>query len=751
VDAALNDGDSSSQVTFTFSEAPVGFMAADITAVGGTVSGLAATVNPLVYTATFTANDYFDGTGSVSVATGSYTDADGNAGAGGSDSVAIDRDDLPTANPDSNSGAEASSSGKSVNITIIFDRSGSMGEDPNVNGFSERIDLARAAVANLLTGLDGAATEVHVQVVDFASTAESSGWLSIDGANAYLAGLVASGGTNYDAALTTAQAAFVNNTPAADQNITLFLSDGVPTAGQEIGMADQTIWESFLSAHDMPAFAIGIGTGVTIGPLQPIAFDPEAGTQAADTPVVYGTGGEGALINALSPLVIGSLLNSFSGDLLLNDQFGGDGAGVPEISAVSYASVSGSSLTFTVTSAPDPLAPDMTQLTGSHDGVDYWRLDVNTATGTYDLSLLQNFPHATPGGTATLTFNYTIHDFDGDSSSSTLAVAIGDVTTATIAGLSQIVGGNTADTLNGTGAAEILGGDADNDILNGNGGDDFVFGGAGTDTLTGGTGNDTLYGGAGNDTYKFDLGDGTDTISDTGGTDTIVIQTGSAALSGLNFERDDNNLVIDYGSDTITVINHFAGTNVEQIQFSGGGSVYGYSLGTYLMGVGLTGGSNADVIAGTGNGEALTGNAGNDLLFGNGGNDATISGNAGNDLLVGGSGDDTLNGGADNDWLVGGLGADNLTGSSGNDTFVYTAVDDSLSSLFDTITDFTSADKIDLTAFGTASFTNVSWDYNSTSNETTVQIDTDGNSITAGLEIHLAGNIALTQSQFIFA
>ncbi len=91
VDASLNDGDSSSQVTFTFSEAPVGFTAADITAVGGTVSGLAATADPLVYTATFTATDTFSGTGSVSLAAGSYTDAAGNSGGEGSDTVTIDR------------------------------------------------------------------------------------------------------------------------------------------------------------------------------------------------------------------------------------------------------------------------------------------------------------------------------------------------------------------------------------------------------------------------------------------------------------------------------------------------------------------------------------------------------------------------------------------------------------------------------------------------------------------------------------
>ena len=90
VDAALSDSDNSSVVTFTFSEAPVDFTAADITAVGGTVTGLTVTADPLVYTATFTATDGFSGTGSVSVTAGSYTDAAGNPGTGGSDNVPID-------------------------------------------------------------------------------------------------------------------------------------------------------------------------------------------------------------------------------------------------------------------------------------------------------------------------------------------------------------------------------------------------------------------------------------------------------------------------------------------------------------------------------------------------------------------------------------------------------------------------------------------------------------------------------------
>ena len=91
IDGTLSDGDSSSEVRFTFSEAPVGFALDDITAVGGTLSGLTATADPLVYTATFTAADGPGSTGLGLVAAGSYSDAALNPGGGGSDTVAIHR------------------------------------------------------------------------------------------------------------------------------------------------------------------------------------------------------------------------------------------------------------------------------------------------------------------------------------------------------------------------------------------------------------------------------------------------------------------------------------------------------------------------------------------------------------------------------------------------------------------------------------------------------------------------------------
>jgi T1SS-143 domain-containing protein len=86
--SSLNVADNSSLVTFTFTEAPVGFTAADIQASHGSISNFSG--SGTTYTATFTADSGYDGTGSVSVPNNSFTDAAGNGGDGNSDSVSID-------------------------------------------------------------------------------------------------------------------------------------------------------------------------------------------------------------------------------------------------------------------------------------------------------------------------------------------------------------------------------------------------------------------------------------------------------------------------------------------------------------------------------------------------------------------------------------------------------------------------------------------------------------------------------------
>ena len=235
--------------------------------------------------------------------------------------------------------------------------------------------------------------------------------------------------------------------------------------------------------------------------------------------------------------------------------------------------------------------------------------------------------------------------------------------------------------------------------IDGTAGSDVIVSGTGGATIVGNAGNDVLLGGSGNDTYQFGLADGTDLIRDSGsGGDLIQIITAgpgdATAISTLNFERVGTDLVISVGSTQITVDDHYVGGNaVEGIQFTPGGTVFGYALSGNVYDIStdaatpLNEGGGRDVIASSSGIETLNGGTGNDLLFGNGGAD-TINGEAGGDLLVGGAGTDSLNGGDDSDVMVGGADSDTFIFNSGL----------SAATNVDTIRDFdaNAADKIHL-------------------------------------------------------
>ncbi|WP_323885741.1 Ig-like domain-containing protein [Aeromonas caviae] len=89
VDDQLTVGETS-PVTFTFSEKVTGFELGDLTVVGGTVTGLTSSDGGKTWTGTFTPTPGFEGTASVTVNEGSYTDLAGNAGTGGSDTADTD-------------------------------------------------------------------------------------------------------------------------------------------------------------------------------------------------------------------------------------------------------------------------------------------------------------------------------------------------------------------------------------------------------------------------------------------------------------------------------------------------------------------------------------------------------------------------------------------------------------------------------------------------------------------------------------
>jgi Bacterial Ig-like domain len=84
----VNVANGTGTVTFAFSEAPVTFVLADTSAVGGTLSNLQQT-DATHYTATFTGAANTDiANASVSETAGSYQDAAGNAGTGGTGPLA---------------------------------------------------------------------------------------------------------------------------------------------------------------------------------------------------------------------------------------------------------------------------------------------------------------------------------------------------------------------------------------------------------------------------------------------------------------------------------------------------------------------------------------------------------------------------------------------------------------------------------------------------------------------------------------
>jgi len=170
----------------------------------------------------------------------------------------------------------------------------------------------------------------------------------------------------------------------------------------------------------------------------------------------------------------------------------------------------------------------------------------------------------------------------------------------------------------------------------------FIYGGGGTDTLTGGANNDVFY----------------------------------FALRG--------DYTITFGSGQLIGIEAIGLVSAYDTRFGPLGSRYDYNLTM----------NDGNVLAG----QQMTIDAAplrSDETF-------TFNGSAeldGSFRIYGGSGNDSITGSQGADRICGGQGGDNLRGGGGNDVFVYRSLLDSLASGDrDGIQDFTTGDKIDLSA-----------------------------------------------------
>jgi Ca2+-binding RTX toxin-like protein len=229
-----------------------------------------------------------------------------------------------------------------------------------------------------------------------------------------------------------------------------------------------------------------------------------------------------------------------------------------------------------------------------------------------------------------------------------------------------------------------------------------------------------------------------DTLAGLGGNDVLEGRGGADTLGG------------GTGIDAASYGHAATGVTADLVDPSGNSGVAQGDRYTSIEN--LMGSRFADTLAGDAKANRLDGGDGAD----------TLRGRDGNDRLQGGAGNDTLSDGAGIDKLTGGLGADVLRGGGDNDLFIYTDKAESglVAGSYDTILDFTTGDRIDLTAIdanttlasnqaftfiGTATFSGVAGQLRVAANF--IAGDVNGDSA-ADFRIQLAGADTLSVADF---
>ncbi|MGU5763986.1 beta strand repeat-containing protein, partial [Aeromonas allosaccharophila] len=630
-------------------------------------------------------------------------------------------DDMPTAANQTQSGQAAVN--LNSNLLIVLDVSGSMGYDSGV-GSMDRLQVAKNSLLELLEQYD-ALGDVRVSFVTFSSGADvESTWVTVAAAKAAILATSADGNTNYDEALIDAINVYDDAGKLATgnvQNVAYFLSDGFPNrptgdagisnvAGSAAGwptpysnggVSEEQAWVNFLTANNIRAYALGMGTGVDATALDPIAYNgtPSGGnTNAIEVD---------DLNDLTATLVATAQASPIPGNLTSGGGFGADGGFVGSL-AIAGKTYTYDKLTNTfVASGPGANNGSLSGnvLTVTMGGGS--SIAVNMLTGSYTYT-----PPSAISSIVVATIAFTLIDNDGDAASANLninitpgqgAMVIRDdlvltnvntqlgedvINIPTWALLANDTGPNSGllsvfNVTDGTSGEVDLVGSAvvftENSDSSSNGGsfsyntsingstalDSAVVDvtrSAGSNTLNGTFRNEILLGQDGS-ADKLNGGDGDDVLIGLGGNDTLDGGSGNDILAG------------GLGNDTL-----IGGTGVDTATYIDIGALVTVSLNTELQQ--NTSGAGQDTISGIENligsnfGDTLTGNGSANVLFGAGGND-TLVGLGGDDVLIGGEGIDLL---------VGGSGNDMLTGGSGKDTFKWGASD---AGGVDVIKDFT--------------------------------------------------------------
>ncbi|AXS79270.1 Ig-like domain-containing protein [Dechloromonas sp. HYN0024] len=585
VDASLNNADKVSSVTFTFSEAPVGFTLADITAVGGTVSGLAATADPLVYTATFTANDGFTGNGSVTVTNGSYTDAALNAGTGNNDTVGIDTT-APTVMAQwidywqFNQGSGTTT----TNFNPTIDQIGT------ITNNTPRAVQPADPVANLsptwTTGRNGS-TAIQFNGVGGSSAARDGGWVAL-----------ASSVTDALAGQTAAKAASLSfwiKTSQVGSNIGW---DSPSVIGMENNGGTVDVQWGFINNQGK----IGFGIGDNAGLMSNNAINDNQWHSVVMSHD-FVTGRTYMWVDGVAQTINGTVLaagsvapNKFLGFGVTSD----DGATSNRFlnGALEDARIYDGVLTNSQAQAIYE-----TELWGNQHSV--------IANDGHELRFSLGLADAASVILSGLVSGTVVTDGAGGHSGTVGAGGVLDISAwgasevvlsnygsgsfhITISG-ADTVGNTTTQLLSVANASDMYAGTSSNDMLDasvnanahvlaGGAGSDTLLGGSGSDVLIGGAGDDSLTGGLGSDTFAWSLSDkgtvgtpavdtvfGFDVASKASGGDVLDLRdllpngaTNTTTLdSYLNFSKSGLDTVIDVKTDGVNVTQKIVLANVD--------------------------------------------------------------------------------------------------------------------------------------------------------------------------------------------
>ncbi|WP_111415579.1 type I secretion C-terminal target domain-containing protein, partial [Billgrantia lactosivorans] len=375
--------------------------------------------------------------------------------------------------------------GQDYNISLILDASMSMNDASGTPGLS-RFQLAKQALKALADQLSNHDGIVNVQLVAFSnnawevSTIEGFDAADLDSIKSDIDNISQQTWTNYQDAFLESKGWLDDVSSSGFENVTYFLTDGVPTAYNSNGWSsysttggyntNQTAMQKAMNAFENLAGvstvnAIGIGSDINGDLLR--FFD---NTSVVDSATQWVHGG-----SVTGPVGQVDIVNTAE-DLEAALQGGSHRDELAELGDDTLAGGSGDDIIFGDTVSSDHLS---------------W---VNGETG----EVFNAYEHDGLGYIGLIEFLRWDSEIGNNGATPSESQVMGYVRE----NWSRLI-----DTSREDGGNNTLDGGAGNDILIGGAGNDALIGGAGNDTLIGGAGNDTLHGGLGADTFAWKLGD----------------------------------------------------------------------------------------------------------------------------------------------------------------------------------------------------------------------------------------------------